>query len=58
MSNAHECRVTLQMQNQDIEVDVWFDPNTTRFLLGRADVFDHFLFCFDQRNKHPLLTRY
>ena len=58
VSDAYECRVTLRVQSQDIEEDVWFDPNTTSFLLGRADVFEHFLFCFDQRSTQLLLARY
>lgn len=58
VSNAYHCQVTLRVQNQDIEADVWFDPNTTSFLLGRADMFRHFLCCFDQRGKQLLLARY
>lgn len=58
ISEAYECRVTLRVQSQDLEADVWFDPITTSFLLGRTDVFEHFLFCFDQRSMQLLLARY
>lgn len=55
---AFEARVRLTVQGRDIPADVWFIPDGRHFLLGRADVFHHFLVGFDQRRKQLLLARY
>jgi hypothetical protein len=49
-------RVRLRVQGRDINSDALFIPNGGHFLLGRADVFYHFLFGFDQRRQQLLLT--
>ncbi len=55
---AFQARVRLTVQGWDIDADALFIPNGRHFLLGRADVFQRFLFGFDQRKRQLLVARY
>lgn len=57
-NKVRECEVTLTMQNRSFRAVVWFNPDGGPILLGRADVFQQFMFGFDQRKKSFLLQRY
>jgi hypothetical protein len=53
---AFAAQVLRTVQGRDIPSNALFIPNGQHFLLGRADVFSTFLFGFDQRRQHLLLT--
>lgn len=43
-------RLRMRLGDREFEADVgWAQTNGAPLLLGRADVFDHFRICFDQR---------